>query len=90
MSERSDIVREYSREAAARLQGQVSAMEFCLETERQQMAREQKLLARLAVAATGCGIQLSDVFKREEDIYHVRECVRVHLKGQTQSKEPKL
>jgi hypothetical protein len=76
----SEIVREYSREAAARLQGKVSALEFCLETEREQMVREQILLAKLAVAATGCGIQLTDVFNREEDVYHVRECVRVHLR----------
>ena len=72
-------VPEYSRVAAARLQGHVEALEFINETKNEQLIREQWLLAKLAVAATECGIQLNDVFADNEDLYHIGECVRIHF-----------
>lgn len=71
------IVQEYDEAAAARLQGQISALEFSLETAKDQIEREQKRLAKLAIAATGVGVQLADVFD-ERDAAHVRRCVRTH------------
>ena len=75
-----NVVPEWSSEAVARLQGQVSALEFINETTRGQLFREQTRLAKLAVAATKCGIKLTEVFASKADVHHVRECMRLHLR----------
>ena len=77
MTRERKIVREYDELAAARLQGQIRALEFSLETAKNQIEREQKRLAKLAIAATGVGVQLADVFD-ECEADHVRRCVRTH------------
>lgn len=71
-------VKEISRIASCKLQGQVDALEFLLAVKTEAIIRDQARMAELAVVALDHGVWLEHVFADNDVVEHVMRCIQAH------------